>query len=182
MLTHTETLTVLPAGEQSTAHTQRRSRRVAAFGGALAASLLAAACSFQPGEGTPVGRAPSAEATSVATKSPAPGDATPRPGASILLKDSHHPETQQFGAQTFTDYEHAYGPGPRLPVGAVVDVDCLATGPEAAAPSVHGKWYHLTGPDPYTGYYAAANTFVNGDASGPLSEQPPVDPAVPNCP
>jgi hypothetical protein len=58
----------------------------------------------------------------------------------------------------------------------------LATGPDAAAPSTHGKWYHLTGPAEYAGRFAAANTFVNGDESGPLSQQPPVDPAVPACP
>ena len=91
-------------------------------------------------------------------------------------------ETQQFGADTFSDYKHASGKGPRMPVGTVVQVDCLAVGPEAAAPSVHGNWYHVVGPDPYTGFYIAANTFLNGDnPNTPLSQQHARDERLPLC-
>lgn len=90
-------------------------------------------------------------------------------------------EVQQFGANTFSDYKRAAGIGPYLPIQTVVQVDCLAIGPEEAAPSAHGKWYHIVGPQQWNNYYAAANTFENGDTTGPLSEQPAVDPAVPLC-
>jgi len=106
----------------------------------------------------------------------------PKPGPAVLLPGSRHEEIQQFGAGTFTDYVHAYGAGPPIPLGQHVTVDCVATGPVPAAPSAEGKWYHMTGPGEYAGYYSAANTFENGDTTGPLSSQPPVDPHVPACP
>lgn len=93
-----------------------------------------------------------------------------------------HPEVEQFGAPTFGDYTHAAEPGPFLQRGAKVIVDCVAKGPIAAAPSAEGEWYHLVAPKTYAGEYVAANTFENGDTSGPLSSQPAVDPRVPHCP
>lgn len=105
-----------------------------------------------------------------------------KPGPAVLLKGSRHEEIEQFGAETFADYTHASGIGPYLVKGAKVIVDCVATGPVAAAPSAKGKWYHMEAPNTDAGYFAAANTFENGDTSGPLSSQPAVDPAVPECP
>lgn len=99
-----------------------------------------------------------------------------------MLRGSNHRETQQFGADTFRDYDPVVGVGPRLPIGKVVVVDCLATGSVEAAPSADGKWYHIIGPKPYATLYAAANTFENGDTSGPVYTQPETDPNVPDCP
>lgn len=107
----------------------------------------------------------------------------------VRLPGSRHVEVEQFGAPTFEDYVHVSGPGPQIPIGTKVVVDCLETGPLAAAPSAHGnpgesgsKWYHMVDPPKYRGFSAAANTFENGDTSGPVSSQPAEDPAVPDCP
>lgn len=92
-----------------------------------------------------------------------------------------HVEIEQFGANTFMDYQHASGMGPYLDKGQKVEVDCLETGPVAAAPSAEGKWYRIVDPKEYKGLFVAANSFENGDTQGPLSSQPAVDPKVPNC-
>jgi hypothetical protein len=96
-----------------------------------------------------------------------------------LLPGSRHKEIEQFGANTFASYLNASGEGPHLEIGQAVVVDCLATGPEAAAPSVHGRWYHLIDPETYSGYFVAANTFENGN---PNDMTLAVDPKVPPCP
>lgn len=96
-----------------------------------------------------------------------------------LLPHSRHPEIEQFGANTFANYFSASGQGPFLDIGARVVVDCIQIGPVAAAPSVHGKWYHLIGPETDRGYFVAANTFENGN---PNDMTLAVDPKVPDCP
>jgi len=101
---------------------------------------------------------------------------TPGPGATA---PHEYVETEQFGADTFANYRNASGKGPHLDVGARVVVDCLQTGPVAAAPSVHGKWYHLIAPEADRGYYVAVNTFENGN---PNDMTLAVDPKVPPCP
>lgn len=90
-------------------------------------------------------------------------------------------EVEQFGAPTFGDYRHAAEPGPFLPKGTKVLVRCVVQGPKAAAPSAEGVWYDIIGPKQFAGEYAAANTFENGDTSGPLSSQPAVDPRLDRC-
>lgn len=90
-------------------------------------------------------------------------------------------EIEQFGAPTFGDYEHAAEPGPYLPLHAKVLVSCVAQGPKAAAPSAEGLWYFIKAPAKFAGEFAAANTFENGDTSGPLSQQPAVDPRLGRC-
>jgi hypothetical protein len=103
---------------------------------------------------------------------------TPGPGAT---GPHEYVETEQSesGADTFANYRDASRKGPHLDVGARVVVDCLQIGPVAAAPSVHGKWYHLIGPEADRGYYVAANTFENGN---PNDMTLAVDPNVPECP
>ena len=135
----------------------------------LAVAALTSACSTSPSA------SPSTETTAPIRTVPV----VPKPGPAVLLPGSQHEEIEQFGADTFTDYRNASGVGPYLPIGAVVEVDCLATGPEAAAPTVHGRWYHFVAPKGYAGYFAAANTFENGDTS---PSGPAVDAAVPPCP
>lgn len=106
----------------------------------------------------------------------------PQPRRGVLLRGQRHVERQQFGADTFVNFENASGKGPRIPIGMEVVVDCVATGPVEAAPTAKGKWYHIIEPPELDGYYVAANTFENGDTSRPLNEQPPVDPNVKPCP
>lgn len=99
-------------------------------------------------------------------------------GGHAQAKKELHSEIEQFGANTFTDFNNASGIGPYLKIGAKVVVDCIATGPVDAAPSVHGKWYHIEGPKPYSNLYVAANTFENGN---PNDMSLAVDPNVPVC-
>jgi hypothetical protein len=124
-------------------------------------------------------------------------------GPRTLLAGSRHIETeQQSQAITFNNYEHASGVGPDITEHEQVTVDCRAIGPLDAAPSAHGNlqvvhlpdggtekqsanvavWYHMTGPARFAGRFVAANTFDNGDTSGPLNSQPAYDPSVPVCP
>lgn len=155
--------------------------------GLAALSLLIPACSSGDGsENSERSAATAVKAAPVTT--PSTPTTFPRPGPATLLPGSKHREVQQFGADTFVEYRNASGVGPRLPKGTVILADCLATGPEEAAPSARGKWYHITDDpnttedDQWVGYFVAANTFENGDTSGPLESQPAVDPAVPSCP
>lgn len=163
-------------------------RNMLRYGGpAVLASLALTACGGGPRSG-------SADNSNSVSGSVSVGNGSgtyqpPKPGPAVLRRGSHHVEVEQFGVDTFTDYAHAYGVGPRIPKGAHVIVDCLATGPLDAAPSAHGnpgekgaKWYHIEAPPEYAGRFAAANTFENGDTSGPLSSQPAEDPQVPDCP
>lgn len=175
-------------GERRQARALGRGFLSKSYRGLFMASLLVpAACSTDNGsEG--------GERTAATAVKPAPEITVPVPttfpeaGPAVFLPGSVHPEVQQFGADTFVDYTDASGRGPKIPVGAVVIVDCLAIGPEAAAPTARGKWYHITDDpnttedDQWVGRFAAANTFENGDTSGPLESQPAVDPAVPPCP
>jgi|GEM_PF-4700525 len=169
----------------------RRPRRGRAALALLAAGLLAASCSV-PG----TGQQPNAGAEASATPSPGPGTDVvptitykgrvyPSPGPGILL-DNNKIRTeiaQAAEVHTFVDYQDASNPGPVMEAGQGVGVDCYATGPVGAAPSNKtGQWYHLTGPLPFTGYFAATNAFENGDTTGPLSSQPVIDPVIPPCP
>ena len=70
-----------------------------------------------------------------------------------------------LGAPTFSDPRRLCGPGPRVPPSTRVQVACRLYAP--APPSVlpDGYWY-LLADGPAAGRYAAANTFLNGDAPG----------------
>jgi hypothetical protein len=178
-----EAPTFIPDTAKQPDRGRRSLRSILRYGGpAVLASLTLAACGSSSSRSMSVSNG-NGNSSGNNTYSP------PKPGPRVLLKGSRHTEIEQFGADTFTDYAHAYGIGPGLAQGAKVVVDCLATGPLQVAPSAHGnpgekgaKWYHIEAPAEYAGRFAAANTFENGDTTGPLSSQPAEDPAVPACP
>lgn len=157
----------------------------AAFGGIAAFATLAACSSDGPVRTTPITNPSWLSGNNHESGfdfTTSDSSTYPEAGPAVLLPGSEHEEIQQFGADTFTDYRRAAGKGPHLPKGVHVIVDCLAIGPIEAAESANRKWYHMTKPEQFAGRFAAANTFENGDTSGPLSDQPMVDPAVPLCP
>src|SRR6266545_5467934 len=67
------------------------------------------------------------------------------------------------GANTFTNYHNASGIGPRVDPAAWVQVSCKVYEPYIASVNPDGYWYRLAGPPWNDRYYAAANTFMNGD-------------------
>jgi hypothetical protein len=98
---------------------------------------------------------------------------------------SSHPPTlvqetiwSPIGAPTFTDYRQQLGPGRRLQLGETVNVSCRVK--EAFIHSARGGWYRIASPPWNDHYWAAANTFLNGDpVNGPFTH--PSDPQVPIC-
>jgi hypothetical protein len=178
---------------------QRTSRRFLGGTGGLAllgVSVALAGCGGTTRSNTSSNAKETATQTSIDSGYPAPGP-------KVLLKGSRHTEIEQStgGAETFVNYKHAAGQGPTIPLGDHVVVDCLATGPLSAAPSAHGnlrpvklpdgktepkdhgaKWYHVTAPAQFAGYFTASNAYDNGDIQGPLASQPAEDINVPACP
>lgn len=86
-----------------------------------------------------------------------------------------------LGASTFASYATVAGVGPAVPPRASVAVSCKVYDPSIGSVSPDGYWYQIAS-SPWNGaYYAAANTFLNGDpANGPYSHN--TDFAVPDCP
>lgn len=85
-----------------------------------------------------------------------------------------------YGANTFTDYHNASGLGSRVAAAQWVQVSCKVYDPFIASVNPDGYWYRLSS-SPWNGqYYAAANTFMNGDPwSGPYTHN--TDFNVPDC-
>lgn len=83
------------------------------------------------------------------------------------------------GVPTFKDHHNASGPGPDIPFQTTVVVVCKVYDPSIPSVVPSGYWYEIT-TAPWTGLYAAANTFLNGDpAGGPYTHN--YDPKVPDC-
>jgi hypothetical protein len=91
------------------------------------------------------------------------------------------PEQQgSRGANTFLNTTSISGPGPRVNPQQVVNVSCKVLDRSAASISPDGYWYRLADSPWNNQYYAAANTFMNGDpAGGPFTHN--TDFAVPDC-
>jgi hypothetical protein len=103
-------------------------------------------------------------------------------GPDVLLKGSHHREIVQYssGSPTFGGYkQHLSEPGPILPEGTVVDVDCYVFDKTQLNNSTRGDFYHLLGKK-LGGLFTASNNFQNG-VDNP-NAGPRVDPKVPPCP
>ena len=84
------------------------------------------------------------------------------------------------GANTFTNYHNASGMGAKVPAAAWVDVTCKVYDPFITSVSPDGYWYRIASAPWNNQYYAAANTFMNGDPwSGPYTHN--TDMAVPDC-
>jgi hypothetical protein len=86
-----------------------------------------------------------------------------------------------YGASTFSDYGNASGPGLGISAGEYVDVACKVYDPSIPSVSPDGYWYLIASAPWNDDYYAAANTFMNGDPwNGPYSHN--TDFSVPDCP
>jgi hypothetical protein len=84
------------------------------------------------------------------------------------------------GANTFTDPHAISGAGPRVAPSETVQVSCRLLDPSAPSISPDGYWYRLADSPWNNQYYAAANTFMNGDPpGGPFTHN--TDFAVPDC-
>jgi hypothetical protein len=102
------------------------------------------------------------------------GSAGPTAVGTWLEQEGHH------GAPTFSDYHSAGGPGPAVAAGEYVHVACKVLDGTIASANPDNHWY-LLADQPWNGqYYAAANTFMNGDPwNGPYSHN--TDLSVPDC-
>lgn len=94
--------------------------------------------------------------------------------ATYAEQQGHH------GANTFTNYHNASGMGPRVDPAAWVQVSCKVYDPYIGTVNPDGYWYRLAGSPWNDQYYAAANTFMNGDPwNGPYTHN--TDFNVPDC-
>ena len=74
------------------------------------------------------------------------------------------------GAPTFSDHHLVTGEGPKVPAMSTVQVSCRVHDPSIPSVSPDGWWYRLASKPWDNRYYAAANTFFNGDPiNGPYS-------------
>jgi hypothetical protein len=85
------------------------------------------------------------------------------------------------GANAFTDYHNASGMSPTpVPAAAWVLVTCKVYDPTIVSVNPDGYWYRIHSSPWNDIYYAAANTFMNGDPwGGPYTHN--TDFAVPDC-
>lgn len=128
----------------------------------------------------PTAAPPASTPTPLATVTPAPPPppstptpAPPPPSAHAEQASVHH------SVPTFANYHNASGPGPAIPASTWVQVTCKVYDPTIVSASPDGYWYRIAS-SPWTGLYAVANTFMNGDPpSGPYTHN--TDYAVPNC-
>lgn len=107
---------------------------------------------------------------------------TPFPSSSPAASTSLFTE-QEFnhaGAPTFSNPTDASGPGPQIPYLAEVQVSCKVYDPAVPSVNPDGYWYRIASPSWHDTYYAAANTFLNGDPpNGPYTHN--TDFRVPDC-
>jgi nicotinamide mononucleotide (NMN) deamidase PncC len=93
------------------------------------------------------------------------------------------PETEEYGAISFSNYAGPSGVQERIPAGQVVQVYCRIPG-DALTPTSVGSagWYKIRNPGGVTGY-TAANCFYNdpGNGYGMEPNNDAFDPAVPIC-
>ncbi|MCU1281935.1 MAG: putative cell wall-binding domain [bacterium] len=100
--------------------------------------------------------------------------ASPAGASGYSEQEGHH------GANTFTDYHNASGMGPRVDAASWVDVSCKVYDPYIQSVNPDGYWYRIASAPWNDQYYAAANTFMNGDPwNGPYTHN--TDWNVPDC-
>ena len=108
---------------------------------------------------------------------PQPSASAPQPPAGAGLyteQEGHH------GASTFADPNNASGPGPSIAAAVYVHVSCKLYDPSIRSVSPDGYWYRIASSPWNDQYYAAANTFMNGDPwNGPYTHD--TDFSVPDC-
>lgn len=104
----------------------------------------------------------------------APSTPPPPPPTLYAEQEGSH------GANTFTNYHNASGMGTPIAAGQWVNVSCKVYDPYIASVNPDGYWYRLADSPWNNQYYAAANTFMNGDPwGGPYTHN--TDWNVPNC-
>ncbi|MFE2009161.1 hypothetical protein [Streptomyces sp. NPDC059491] len=148
----------------------------------------------EPTPSTTPGPIPTASDTATAAppptnSTPALPPTTPAPPPPTRTRTSEPPpppskpavreQSGSHGSPTFENPHGARGPGTRIPPNTWVDVECRVYAPEIDSANPDGWWYRIA-TSPWKGYYAVANTFMNGDAPG---QQPPTntDWSVPVC-
>jgi hypothetical protein len=89
-------------------------------------------------------------------------------------------ETPNHPVNTFTNYHNASGMGQEIAAGQWVQVSCKVYDPTIGSVNPDGYWYRIASAPWSNGYYAPANTFMNGDPyGGPYTHN--TDFSVPNC-
>ena len=112
-----------------------------------------------------------------ARSSSSPG---PQPAVTTSHSAPHTEREWHTGAGTFSDPHSASGPGSKIAPGQYVLVSCKLYDPSIASIKPGGYWYRIASKPWNNKYYAAANTFLNGDPwGGPYTH--PTDLDVPNC-
>jgi hypothetical protein len=93
---------------------------------------------------------------------------------------AHSEQEGNLGANTFSNYHNATGPGTKIGAWQWVQVSCKVYDPTIPSVTPDGYWYRIASPPWENAYYAAANTFMNGGTlSGPGVIN--TDVKVPNC-
>ena len=89
-------------------------------------------------------------------------------------------EWNRLGVNTFSNFHNATGFGQHIPFGQVVQVSCKVYDPTIPSVNPDGYWYRIASSPWSNGYYAPANTFLNGDPpGGPYTHN--TDFSVPDC-
>ena len=89
-------------------------------------------------------------------------------------------ETPHHGVNTFSNYAFPAGEGEPIPPGHRVEVSCKVFAPSIASVVPDGYWYRIASAPWRNGFYAPANTFLNGDPpNGPYLHN--TDFSVPTC-
>lgn len=197
--------------EVSTKTEQQNSRgRLVRVGVGVSGLALLAACSGGSGESQNTASTVSVTTTSEAGRAAASGFVGHPEDISkpVIRQGERHTMTQQYDAQTFTDYRDAShrdaagkivssDQNPTIQAGKQYEVDCFQAGPAAASPSAAPRpevaaqygldgtqalWYHITGSDGrLTGLYVAANTAWNQMNPGGPDKGNIIDPLVLPC-
>ena len=124
----------------------------------------------QPGTGQTATPAPTGQPPGPVT-SPQP---TQPPSTLYQEQEGHH------GANTFTSPHNASGVGTKITPGQYVQVSCKLYDPAITSVNPDGYWYRIASSPWNNQYYAAANTFMNGDPwNGPFTHN--TDYNVPDC-
>lgn len=128
----------------------------------------------------PGGTPPPAPSTSDSPSAPSPGpitstaSTTPGPSGGFILEVTDNP----IGTPVFSDPKgDAVSGSERIPFDTPVEVKCWA--PNISSMGSVNVFYLLE-TAPWTGEYASANTFANGDPIG-QSHSTSIDPTVPEC-
>ncbi len=141
-----------------------------------------------PAGGQPTPAAPPAASPSPAPVQPSassppptpvqpPASSPPPPPAPTTYRE----QTGSTGSPTFSNPHNASGQGPRIAVGAYVEVQCRVRAPEIRSANPDGWWYRIAS-SPWNGqYYGVANNFRNGDVPGQGPPYHNTDFNVPPC-